>query len=117
MFLETSSARLPPPLAAGPPWGQCWDPHPQPRQPRCAGLDQAGDPPVPAGTSSPASPSLVPPQPTRPPRDAAGATLGPGSLRVSPPEPTRGLWSGRRSRAGHRERILNLALSGFLFYF
>lgn len=85
MFLETFSARLPPPLAAQLPRGQCWDPCPRPPVP--TGRTGLGwGPPGPAGTPGPTSPGLVPrsaasaaahaPQPARPPQGRCGSDIG-----------------------------------------
>lgn len=89
MFLETFSARLPPPLAARLPRGRSWDPCPQSPVPTGhAGLDRG--PPGPAGTLGLAPRSAAPaaaraPRPSRPPRGRCGSDVGSGEpLCVSP---------------------------------
>lgn len=114
MFLETFGARLPPPFAARLPQGQRWDPHPS--HPSTAqgwaGTPRPGGPGL-APRSAALAPARAPP-PAWPPRDAAGTTSALGSLC----DPRARAWPNEcRSGAGHEGKILNLALSRFLFYF
>lgn len=116
MFLETSSARLPPPLAAGPPRGRCWDPRPQPRRPRWAGLDRAGDPPGPAGTPSPASPGLAPPSPPGRPGTRRERRRGPGASARPPRAHARPLErASERGRARGKDFELSIERVSVLF--